>query len=221
MPAGRFTGRKHPVTAAETPPRDAGAQRRCPRGGSHEAHHRRDQALQAGRGEVRAAGVRRPWHNRQRSERLRPAARPHRGARAHRRARPGSPVTGPGSRPAPAARRLTSFAGDRERRTAATDRWLASLLGSEPGVALVAVGGYGRRELLPGSDLDVLLLHSARQGIAALADRIWYPIWDSGTRLDHAVRRPADARKVARRDVRVALGLLHARHVAGTRNSPT
>ena len=124
-------------------------------------------------------------------------------------------MTGPGSRPAPAARRLTSFAGDRERRTTATDRWLASLLGSEPGVALVAVGGYGRRELLPGSDLDVLLLHSARQGIAALADRIWYPIWDSGTRLDHAVRRPADARKVARRDVRVALGLLHARHVAG------
>src|SRR5262249_9457920 len=66
-----------------------------------------------------------------------------------------------------------------------------------------------------GSDLDVLLLHSARQGIATLADRIWYPIWDSGTRLDHAVRRPADARRVARRDVRVALGLLHARHVAG------
>ena len=96
-----------------------------------------------------------------------------------------------------------------------TDRWLASLLGGEPGVALVAVGGYGRRELLPGSDLDVLLLHSSRQGIAALADRIWYPIWDSGTRLDHAVRRPADARRVARRDVRVALGLLHARHVAG------
>jgi [protein-PII] uridylyltransferase len=124
-------------------------------------------------------------------------------------------VTDPGPRPAAAARRLTSFAGDRERRTATTDRWLASLLGSEPGVALVAVGGYGRRELLPGSDLDVLLLHGSRQGIAALADRIWYPIWDSGTRLDHAVRRPADARRVARRDVRVALGLLHARHVAG------
>jgi [protein-PII] uridylyltransferase len=117
-----------------------------------------------------------------------------------------------------AARRPVSFAADRDRRTAATDRWLASLLGTEPGVALVAVGGYGRRELLPGSDLDVLLLHGARQGIAALADRIWYPIWDSGARLDHAVRRPADARRIARRDVRVALGLLHARHVAGDPN---
>jgi [protein-PII] uridylyltransferase len=110
---------------------------------------------------------------------------------------------------------LTSFAADRARRSADTDRWLASLLGAEPGVALVALGGYGRRELLPGSDLDVLLLHDGRAGIAAMADRIWYPIWDSGTRLDHAVRTTAEARRVARADLKVALGLLHARHVAG------
>jgi [protein-PII] uridylyltransferase len=120
-----------------------------------------------------------------------------------------------GTRTVPGAPPLVSFAADRARRTATTDRWLASLLGAEPGVALVAVGGYGRRELLPGSDLDVLLLHSARDGIAALADRIWYPIWDSGARLDHAVRTPRQAREVARNDLRVALGLLHARHVAG------
>ena len=121
---------------------------------------------------------------------------------------------GTGARSA-GARRLASFAADRARRSTSADRWLASLLGAEPGVALVAVGGYGRRELLPGSDLDVLLLHSGQPGIAALADRVWYPIWDSGTRLDHAVRRPAEAREVARQDVRVALGLLHARHIAG------
>src|SRR5499433_420141 len=113
---------------------------------------------------------------------------------------------GMGGPPGEPARPLASFAADRARRTASADRWLASLLGAEPGVALVAVGGYGRRELLP---------HQARPGIAALADRIWYPIWDSGTRLDHAVRRPADARAMARRDLRVALGLLHTRHVAG------
>jgi [protein-PII] uridylyltransferase len=110
---------------------------------------------------------------------------------------------------------LTSFAADRARRSADTDRWLASLLGAEPGVALVALGGYGRRELLPGSDLDVLLLHGGRAGIAGMADRIWYPIWDSGTRLDHAVRTTAEARRVARTDLKVALGLLYARHVAG------
>ena len=110
---------------------------------------------------------------------------------------------------------VTSFAADRSRRTTETDRWLAGLLGAEPGVALVAVGGYGRKELLPGSDLDVLLLHDGRDGIAGIADRIWYPVWDSGARLDHAVRTVPQARRVARSDLKVALGLLSARHVAG------
>ena len=124
-------------------------------------------------------------------------------------------TSAPSARPHSDGPPLTSFAADRTRRSAETDRWLASLLGAEAGVALVAVGGYGRRELLPGSDLDVLLLHDGRAGIAAMADRIWYPIWDSGTRLDHAVRTTGEARRVARADLKVALGLLYARHVAG------
>ncbi len=109
----------------------------------------------------------------------------------------------------------TSFAADRSRRTVQVDRWLAELLGAEPGVALVAVGGYGRRELLPRSDLDVVLLHGGRDDIAGIADRIWYPVWDSGAELDHAVRTVPQARRVARGDLKVALGLLSARHVAG------
>jgi [protein-PII] uridylyltransferase len=110
---------------------------------------------------------------------------------------------------------MTSFAADRARRTAQVDRWLAELLGAEAGVALVAVGGYGRRELLPRSDLDVLLLHGGRDDIAGIADRIWYPVWDSGAELDHAVRTVPQARRIARADLKVALGLLSARHVAG------
>ena len=82
-------------------------------------------------------------------------------------------------------------------------------------MALVAVGGYGRKELLPRSDLDVLLLHGGRDDIAGIADRIWYPVWDSGAELDHAVRTVPQARRVARADLKVALGLLSARHVAG------
>src|SRR5207342_633431 len=46
-------------------------------------------------------------------------------------------------------------------------------------------------------------------------DLIWYPIWDSGVRLDHAVRTPAEARRVASDDVRALLGMLDVRHVAG------
>jgi [protein-PII] uridylyltransferase len=110
---------------------------------------------------------------------------------------------------------MTSFAADRARRTTQVDRWLAELLGAEPDVALVAVGGYGRREMLPRSDLDVLLLHGGRDDIAGVADRIWYPVWDSGAELDHAVRTVPQARRVARTDLKVALGLLSARHVAG------
>jgi len=110
---------------------------------------------------------------------------------------------------------MISFAADRARRTARTDHWLAELLGDESGVALVAVGGYGRRELLPRSDLDVVLLHGGRDDIAGIADRIWYPVWDSGAELDHAVRTVPQARRVARTDLKVALGLLSARHVAG------
>jgi [protein-PII] uridylyltransferase len=110
---------------------------------------------------------------------------------------------------------MTSFAAERARRTTQVDRWLAELLGAEPDVALVAVGGYGRREMLPRSDLDVLLLNGGRDDIAGIADRIWYPVWDSGAELDHAVRTVPQARRVARTDLKVALGLLSARHVAG------
>jgi [protein-PII] uridylyltransferase len=102
-----------------------------------------------------------------------------------------------------------------------TDDWLSGLFdaGVEglKGVALVAVGGYGRAELSPRSDLDLLLLHdgSDDKAVAALADRLWYPVWDLGLALDHSVRTPAEARKTAGEDLKAHLGLLDARHLAG------
>ncbi|MGQ4384457.1 [protein-PII] uridylyltransferase [Streptomyces sp. SAS_270] len=102
-----------------------------------------------------------------------------------------------------------------------TDDWLTGLFtaGTEGlrGASLVAVGGYGRGELSPRSDLDLLLLHDGSDAgaVAALADRIWYPVWDLGLALDHSVRTPAEARKTAGEDLKVQLGLLDARHLAG------
>ncbi|MFH0519142.1 [protein-PII] uridylyltransferase [Streptomyces sp. M41] len=102
-----------------------------------------------------------------------------------------------------------------------TDDWLTGLFaaGAEEvrGVSLVAVGGYGRGELSPRSDLDLLLLHDGTDGkaVAALADRLWYPVWDLGLALDHSVRTPAEARRTAGEDLKVQLGLLDARHIAG------
>ncbi|MEU0675050.1 [protein-PII] uridylyltransferase [Streptomyces sp. NPDC006172] len=102
-----------------------------------------------------------------------------------------------------------------------TDDWLAGLFAAAadklPGVSLVAVGGYGRGELSPRSDLDLLLLHDGGDPteVAGLADRLWYPVWDLGLALDHSVRTPAEARKTAGEDLKVHLGLLDARHLAG------
>jgi [protein-PII] uridylyltransferase len=111
-----------------------------------------------------------------------------------------------------------SYAREREARSDEMDAWLAGLLGDVEGAALVAVGGYGRRQLSPGSDLDVVLLHDGSRDAAAvseLADAIWYPIWDAKVKLDHSVRTIAQARSVAQEDLAVVLGLLTARHVAG------
>ena len=102
------------------------------------------------------------------------------------------------------------------------DGWLAGVLataaGPDPGVALVAVGGLGRREPAPYSDLDLVLLHRGRPDVTAVADAVWYPVWDSGVGLDHSVRTVAEALAVARDDLRAALGLLELRHLAGDRS---
>ena len=102
--------------------------------------------------------------------------------------------------------------------TALTDEWLVGLFEAagapDRGATLIAVGGHGRSELSPGSDLDLLLVHPGGH-IADVADALWYPIWDSGLRLDHSVRTLAEARRMAAGDVRVVLGILDARTVAG------
>ncbi|RDD88348.1 [protein-PII] uridylyltransferase [Streptomyces parvulus] len=134
--------------------------------------------------------------------------------------------SGPGGYAAARLRLLTEGArSGPPRRTALaglTDDWLTGLFdagtgGTGRGVSLVAVGGYGRGELSPRSDLDLLLLHdgSDDKAVAALADRLWYPVWDLGLDLDHSVRTPGQARRTAGEDLKVQLGLLDARHLAG------
>ena len=70
------------------------------------------------------------------------------------------------------------------------------------GVALAAVGSVGRGDAGPLSDYDLVLLHYGRTmssgEVTRLADRIWYPIWDAGVRLDHSVRTVSQCRTVAR-----------------------
>ncbi len=109
-------------------------------------------------------------------------------------------------------------AAARHQRAAAFDAWLPTLLPKGlSGVCLLAVGGLGRRECAPHSDLDLVLLHTGTAGIDRIAAAMWYPIWDTRVGLDHSVRTLPEALSVAHDDVKVSLGLLDARYLAGDR----
>jgi [protein-PII] uridylyltransferase len=99
------------------------------------------------------------------------------------------------------------------------ESWLGELFaeagGNQLDLALVAVGGQGRRELAPQSDLDLLLLLGKGVDGSAVADGLWYPIWDTGLKLGHAVRSVRDTLSLAAEDLETATALLSARHVAG------
>jgi [protein-PII] uridylyltransferase len=83
------------------------------------------------------------------------------------------------------------------------------------GVALIALGGLGRGECAPFGDVDLVLLHTGRDDVGSIAEKIWYPIWDAGLTLDHSVRTLAEVVEVAGRDTKAGLGLLDARHLGG------
>ena len=106
--------------------------------------------------------------------------------------------------------------------SAATDAWLAGVFESavhdvapSKAVALVALGGYGRAELAPFSDLDLLLLHAGERSIDELARRIWYPVWDAGIKLGHSVATPKQVLQLASSELDTATALLHMRRIAG------
>lgn len=103
--------------------------------------------------------------------------------------------------------------------TAEVDAWLGSVIdevGHLPGFALAAVGGYGRGDLSPGSDLDLLLITQFEGSAAGVAERIWYPIWDTGMKLGHAVRTIDEALELAADDLDTATSLLEMRCLGGS-----
>lgn len=117
-------------------------------------------------------------------------------------------------------------AAERAKRTVTADELCLSAYkscaGPDVGAALIAVGGYGRGELAPYSDLDVVLVHDdgfgGANGLGDLAEKLWYPMWDAGQKLDYSVRSVSEMATAAGADLRVALGLLDIRHIAGDPN---
>jgi len=84
--------------------------------------------------------------------------------------------------------------------------------------SVVALGSYARRELCPGSDVDVMLVHDGRanrNAVSAAAETLWYPLWDAGFVLGHAVRTPKEALALATSEIDALTVLLDLRVVVG------
>ncbi len=87
-------------------------------------------------------------------------------------------------------------------------------------VALVTLGSYARRELCPGSDVDVLLVHNLRgrrsaDTVRAMTEQLWYPLWDAGFVTGHGARTVKESIALATDDLDALTALLNVRVVAG------
>ena len=87
--------------------------------------------------------------------------------------------------------------------------------GSPSEIAVCAIGGYGRKELCPGSDIDVLLIHDQSVDVLPIAEKIWYPLWDAGLKLGHQVGTQEEILSLAESSLETATSLLSSRSIAG------
>ncbi len=103
---------------------------------------------------------------------------------------------------------------------ALAERFLAAAGGGS--FALVATGGWARRELAPYSDIDFIVLHDREEAAAKqVCDKLLYPLWDEKLAIGHSLREPRAAARLAKDDLATATALLDARHIAGDRKLTT
>ncbi len=123
--------------------------------------------------------------------------------------------------------------GTRERRerSDASDRELVDLFHgalsvsgiTDRQISLAAVGGFGRGELAPGSDLDIVFIHVGlpENQLSVFIKAMLNPLWTVGRAVDYSIRTRAETRVVSRGDIKVTLGLLDIRHIAGNEDLTT
>ena len=89
---------------------------------------------------------------------------------------------------------------------------------AQTGMTLVALGGYGRKELFPYSDIDLMLLYdpAAEKHVSQVAENIFYPLWDAGLEVGHAVRSPEECLSHGLEDFYFQVAMLDARVVVGS-----
>lgn len=115
--------------------------------------------------------------------------------------------------------------GTRERRLRSNERDLlisqlfAASGGDSEKMAIAAVGSFGRGELSPGSDLDIVILHTGSyspERLSEIVNAILYPLWDQKIKVDHSVRTRNEVRDALTDDLKVAMGLLDIRLICGS-----
>jgi len=98
------------------------------------------------------------------------------------------------------------------------ERFTAAIADHQVPLALVATGGWARRELAPYSDIDFMILHDGEEAAAKqVADTLLYPLWDEKLAIGHQIREPRAAARLAKSDLATATAMLDARHIAGDR----
>ena len=90
-------------------------------------------------------------------------------------------------------------------------------VGELPGIALIAVGGYGRGELFPQSDIDILILSSDTlpETASQRLERFVASLWDTGLQIGHSVRTLKECETLAREDLTVVTTMMESRHLRG------
>ena len=90
--------------------------------------------------------------------------------------------------------------------------------GVDEDIALVALGGYGRREFFPSSDIDLMILYrpAITKHIGKISDAVLYPLWDTGLDVGHGVRTVAESIVHAKEEYFFLVALLDARLICGS-----
>lgn len=103
--------------------------------------------------------------------------------------------------------------------TAAVGEYSRKYATSQSAFAICAAGGYGRRQLQPGSDVDLLFLHPWKMTpfLESVAESILYALWDLGLTVGHAVRTPDECVAIGGQDLTVRTSLLDLRQLTGKR----
>lgn len=109
--------------------------------------------------------------------------------------------------------KLLSGPGYAKRRADAMDEKLAALFGASGDMCLMALGGYGRAELCPHSDVDLMILTDNPDEQAI--EKFLYALWDQGLKVGHSVRTRGECLDLARKDSKILTSLIDARSIAG------